>query len=267
MYSQAIYSCLVNVIPFWSTNLIQVFGLGNEYNIVFNMILSELLKISTNTFSDGIWIFITFAFIIGMIGYKFGFVINFNLFDKNQIVLTGKEANNSMETTLNYCDKILALNHYLINVKNIKNITYINDVSVIINNISNFKLHDGIYLNISRANLNDNCKLTSYTIWSYNKDIEKFINNLVQNYKTITNSEITLIGDEQNKILNYPEPIHAINYYVSINFNFPKLKCMKMTNILDNELKQTNPTKSSNTTNSSNTSGNSNSSQDEKKLN
>ena len=265
MYSQAIYSGLVNVIPFWSNNLIQVFGLGNEYNIVFNMILSELLKISTNTFSDIIWICITFTFIICMIGYKFGFVINLNLFDKNQIILTGKEVNNSIETTLNYCDKILALNHYLINDKNIKNITYINDASVIVNNISNFKLFDGIYLSISRINLNDNCKLTSYTIWSYNKDIEKFINNLVQNYKTITNSEITLIGDEHNKILNYPGPIHAINYYVSINFNFPKLKCMKMTNITDNELNETKSTNSSTLSNTSNTLGNSNSSQDEKK--
>jgi hypothetical protein len=39
-----------------------------------------------------------------------------------------------------------------------------------------------------------------------------------------------LIGDEINKIISYPEPIHAINYYVNKNFDFPKLKCMKLTN-------------------------------------
>jgi hypothetical protein len=258
MYNQTIYSGLVNIIPFWSNNLIQIFGLGNEYNIVFNMILSELLKITTNTFSDNIWFIITLVCIICMLGYKFGFTINFNLFDKNEIIIVGKEINNFKETKLDYCDKILALNYYLINVKNIKNITYINDVSLIINNISNFKLSDGIYLSIFRKKLGDECILTSYSILYYNNDIEKFIDTIVKNYKTITNSEITLIGDEQNKILNYPEPIHAINYYVSINLNFPKLKCMKMINILDNELNQINLLKSSNTTNTTNTIDNSN---------
>ena len=250
MLSQTIYNGLVNVVPFWSSNIIQIFGLGNEYNIVFNMILSELLKISASTFSDFIWMCVVMICFIIMIGYKFGLNINLNLFEKNQVILTGKEVNNSVETTLNYCDKILALNHYLINDKKIKNITYINDVSILINNVTNYKLCDKIYLNITRTYLNDNCKLTSYIIWSYNEDIEKFINCLVKKYENITNSEITLIGDEHNKILNYPEPIYAINYYVSINFNFPKLKCMKMSDIIDNDINQSNLPKSNDSTTS-----------------
>ena len=38
MYNQTIYNGLINVVPFWSSNLIQIYGLGNEYNIVFNLI-------------------------------------------------------------------------------------------------------------------------------------------------------------------------------------------------------------------------------------
>ena len=59
MYNQTIYNGLVNIIPFWSSSLIQLFELGNEYNIVFNIIINELLKISTGSLSDNIWIVIT----------------------------------------------------------------------------------------------------------------------------------------------------------------------------------------------------------------
>lgn len=149
MYNQTLYNGLINVVPFWSNNFIQYIGIGNEYNIVFNMIFSELLKISTNVFSDIVLIGITCIVFAIIIGYKFGFTLNFNLFDKNQIILIGSE-NNSTEITLNYCNKILALNHYLINVKSIKNITYINDVNIIVNDVTNFNLSIDIYLNISR---------------------------------------------------------------------------------------------------------------------
>ena len=234
MYNRTIYNALVNVVPFWSANIGQVFGLGNEYNIVFNMIVSELLKISSETFSDVIWIIITFVIIICMCGYKFGFLKNLNIFSKNTIIITGKEINNIGETNIEYCDKILAMNNYLINVKKYKNITYLNDVNIIINETNNYKLANDIYLTITRIysqNSNKDSqdgKIVKYELWSYNKDIEQFINFVVDEYKKISNSEITLIGSEANETLNYPEPIHAINYYISVNYNFPKLKCMKM---------------------------------------
>ena len=49
MYNQTLYNGLINVIPFWSSNLIQILGLGNEYNIVFNLILTELKIKMPNT--------------------------------------------------------------------------------------------------------------------------------------------------------------------------------------------------------------------------
>lgn len=231
MYNQTIYNGLVNVVPFWSSNLIQILGLGNEYNIAFNMILTELLKITTCTFNDTVLITITMMIVIVFVGYKFGFSPNINLWTKNVIILKAKECFNSNGYTVDYCDKIQALNNYLLNVKNIKNVTFIDDINIIINDVSNYKLTPKIYLNIIRDKKNDGgVNTVSYELVSYTEDIFKFIEKIINEHKNNLNSQIVLTGDETNKTISYPEPIHAINYYVSKNFDFPKLKCMKLNN-------------------------------------
>lgn len=230
MYNQTLYSGLINVVPFWSSNLIKILGLGNEYNIVFNMILTELLKITTGTLNDKILLFITSIIVIVLIGYKFGFCLNINLWTKNVIILRGKEFYNGNGFTIEYCNKILALNNYLLHVKNIKNITYVDDINIIMNDIQNYNLTPKIFLNIDRKKSDNNVYYISYKLISYTEDINKFITHIVDEYKKDSDSQILLIGDEINKIISYPEPIHAINYYVNKNFDFPKLKCMKLTN-------------------------------------
>ena len=230
MYNQTLYNGLVNVVPFWSSNLIQVFGIGNEYNIAFNMILTELLKITTGTFNDTVLLFITSLIVIVFAGYKFGFCHNINLWTENIIALKGKEINSTNGFAIEYCDKILALNNYLLNVKNIKNITYVDDINIIINDITNYKLTPKIFLNINRTKNDGVISSVTYKLVSYSEDIDKFIAHIINDYKKEFDSQILLIGDETNKIISYPEPIHAINYYVNKNYDFPKLKCMKLTN-------------------------------------
>lgn len=248
MYNQTVYSGLVNVVPFWSSNLIQILGLGNEYNIAFNMILTELLKITTGTFSDTVLLLITMMIIIVFIGYKFGLNPNISLWTKNIIVLKGKECSNVNGYTVEYCEKIQALNNYLLYVKQIKNITYIDDINIIINDISNYKLTPQLYLNICRTKNDDETTFVSYELVSYAEDIFKFIEKIIKDHKKNLNSQIVLTGDETHKTISYPEPIHAINYYVSKHFDFPRLKCMKLTN----QLSQDNRESTSNNSNSVN---------------
>lgn len=248
MYNQTVYSGLVNVVPFWSSNLIQIFGLGNEYNIAFNMILTELLKITTSTFNDTVLLFITGMIIIVFVGYKFGFSPNISIWNKNIITLKGKETTNVNGCTVEYCDKIQALNNYLLNVKQIKNITYIDDINIIINDISNYKLTPLIFLNIIRTKNDGGIIFVSYELVSYTEDIFMFIEKIINEHKNNLNSQIMLTGDETNKTISYPEPIHAINYYVSKNFDFPKLKCMKLTD----QIRQDNGESVSNNLNSVN---------------
>jgi len=235
MYNQTLYNGLVNIVPFWSSNLIQLLGLGNEYNIAFNMIITELLKITTCTLNDNILLLITSSIIIVYIGYKFGFSPNINLWTKNVIILKAKEIYNVNGFSIEYSNKILSLNNYLLNVKNIKNITYIDDINIIINSIINYKLTTKIFLNINRTKNDNGICYVTYELVSYTQDIDKFITYIVNEYKKDSDSQIMLIGDETNKMISYPEPIHAINYYVNKNFNFPKLKCMKLINNLSTQ--------------------------------
>lgn len=230
MYNQTLYNGLINIIPFWSSNIIQILGLGNEYNIVLNIIFNELLKITTTTFNDTILMSISTFIIIILIGYKYGFTLQINLFEKNIIKIKGKELKNIHGTSLNYCDKILSINNYLVNIKKFKNITYIDDINIIINEINYYELTPKIYLDVKRVITDDkfNCEVI-YTLTSYSCDIEKFIHEICSTYKNLNSSEITLIGHEHDNTILYPEPIHAINYYVNKNFKFPKLKCMITT--------------------------------------
>lgn len=237
MYNQTLYNGLINIVPFWSSNIISIYGLGNEYNIVFNLIISELLKITTQTLNDNILITITLIIGLIILGYKYGFTIKINLFEKKIIKIIGHEIHTDTGFTMEYCNKIKTLNNYLLNTLKISNITYVDDVNIIINE-SNYVITPKINLSIKRNDkpINKNKIIVIYELTSYSSNIDDFIEKLLLSNKNAINSEITLIGDENNKIISYPEPIHAINYYVNNNnIKFPKLKCMKLVNNLRNE--------------------------------
>ena len=221
------YNGLVNIIPFWSTNIIQLYGLGNEYSVPLNLILTELLKISTLNFNDTIWLISVFVIFVCLSCIKFGLLTNFNFFDKNTICIYGKETETPTGKILVYCDKIEAINNYLINIKKYNNITFVNDYNIIINNVNNYYISKNIYLTITRVSNDQQSKVT-YTLWSYyNNILNDFLEKILTEHKYKNKNELVLIGNETDNLLNYPLPILAINKWVSHKYNFPKLKCLK----------------------------------------
>lgn len=240
MLNQAIHSGLSSIIPSWSMQLINIFGLGNEYLLLFNLIFGEMLKYMVELSNNEYLIFtfvllLTIAFLI-----KFDCIPHIKLFNKNIVVLKAIEYDikNSIQK-IDYCHKILALNQYLLNVKKIKNITYCDDLKITINDVSNFLIAKNVYLSINRKIENNNALTVFYTLWSYGEDVDAFLQKIIDDHKNYDDNEIVLYGDEVNDTMNYPEPIHAINLYVSKNFDFPKLKCMKI-NTQDNMINKTN---------------------------
>lgn len=240
MLNQAIYSGLSSIIPSWSMQLINIFGLGNEYLLLFNLIFGEMLKCMIELFNNEYLIFtfvllLTIAFLI-----KFDYMPHIKLFNKNIVVLKAIEYDmkNSIQK-IDYCHKILSLNQYLLNVKKVKNITYCDNLKITINDVTNFLLANNVYLNINRRIENNNASTVFYTLWSYREDVDAFLQKIIDDYKNCDDNEIVLYGDEANGKMDYPEPIHAINLYVSKNFDFPKLKCMKI-NTQDNIINKTN---------------------------
>ncbi len=228
MFNQTIYNGLVNIVPFWSSNLIQIYGLGNEYNVAFNLILTELLKLCTGNLTVIAWISIMVIVLIFLTLKKIGFVYEFNFWETNVVIINGKEIETPNSKSLEYCNKIQSLNKYLLEEVKIKNITYVNNTNITINNIKDYKISSNINLTITRTgNPGDQVRIVTYTLWSYKANIEQFITEILEKYKSTTNYEMILIGNESNGMLNYPLPIEAINSWVSLNWKFPKLKCLK----------------------------------------
>ncbi len=237
MFNQTIYNGLINIVPFWSSNIIQFYGLGNEYNMAFNLILTEILKIGTINLNEIIWFMILTGVFIFLTLHKMNFTYNINMWNKNIIKICGKELYNDNTIKLQYCKRIKLLNKYLLSELRMKNITYVNDIDIIINPINNYKLKSNIYLNIERDITNN---IVTYTLWSYNESLDDFIDILSKKYNGDNNYELVLIGNELNNNTDYPLPIPAINSYVSLNYNFPKFKCLKIEDIIETENKDDN---------------------------
>lgn len=226
MFNQTMYNGLVNIVPFWSSNLIQIYGLGNEYSMPLNLILTEILRSSSQNINDNIWIIIIIIVFIILTCLKFGLLTDISIWNKNVICIYGKELETQIGKTLVYCDKIESINNYLINNKNFNNITIVNNYNIMINNINDYKIKNNIYLTVTRV-ANDQQTKVLYTLWSYKEDLNVFLNNLLSEHKYKNKNELVLIGNENDNLLNYPLPIIAINKWISENYNFPKLKCLK----------------------------------------
>ncbi len=253
MLSQTIYNGIVNIIPFWSNNIIQYLGLGNEYNLALNLILTEIIKIFLNNMND-ILCFILFISIgLILVSYKLGYNFNINIFETNKIILTGIEKQN--ETI--YDDTIKCINDYLIEVKKINNVTFKNNM-VLINDITNFNINEKIYLTIQRQ-INSTSPETTYIIKyifiSYNQNINEFINKIYDDYKNKFNSELLIVGNEINNNINYPKPIYAINNYIISNYKNVKLQCM---NTIENNNLNNNVPNNQNNNNQNNNNQNNN---------
>jgi hypothetical protein len=259
MFSELLHTSIVNLVPFWTIDLLKYLNIGNEYNalisLIFNQIVSYITKID-----EKICVAIIVVIITIIICYRLNFFSKISLFNKNKYVMRGIELNNSDNIECIYSDSILALNDYLINTKKIKNIVIFNNIETL-GNMDNFNITDDIYLSVSRLNggNNSNSMNIDFTLSSYRSNIREFLDSLLKEYHNKNYSEIILIGKEEHKILNYPEHILAINYYVLKikNFNFPKLLCMntyKFNTISNGDNKQN----SNNNSNSSNSNNNKN---------
>ncbi len=211
MFNETIYPGLVSVVPYWSHNILKFYGLGNEYNIISNIIITEILKITTPLITIKIIIIIILIFILLTILYYSGIGINLHFFEKHSIII--KHDSNI------YCDKVSALNNYLLKNKDIKNIIY-NTITndYYIDTLKDYKIDNDIFLTITRNNNN-----AIYNLYSYKKSPTIFLNKILNN----NFSELVLVGSEDSNKISYPETINAIN---KLLINVCKITNLKYVN-------------------------------------
>jgi ATP-dependent 26S proteasome regulatory subunit len=227
---------LIHIIPFWSTNIIQILKLGNEYNLLFTIIMTELIHFINDSCYDIVLFIIIILGLVFLISIQLNLKINIKMFQLKSITLEGKEIISTEQSEIIYSEKIIALNYYLLYHCNIDNITYLNDSQIMINNIYGFKLMNSIYLDITRIKLENHSYIVKYKIWSYNQELTNCLDKIMEFFKHKKLNEIRFVGIEKNNILEYPEPIHAINFkIISKNDNSINYKCMIMkSNVVDN---------------------------------
>jgi hypothetical protein len=225
VFATNLHNGLTSIIPFWASGFIAFYGLGNEYSIIANIVLSHLLKITMTNMNDLQTVILLGISVAVFIAYKSNWLSKVNFFEKKQIILHGFEQTNRSNI---YSSKILAINNYLIHEKKIANLIHTSDTNVTIGHLIKYELTSGIYLDVGRfTSENNGFVKVQYIIWSYYNGIDAFLTEIYNKYKNNYTSEMVLIGAEKYDEIDYPVPIHAINYYVSNNCQFPKLKCMK----------------------------------------
>ena len=263
-FSELLQTTITNLVPYWSINLLQYLGIGNEYNALITLIFNQISKYIL-VLNEELCIIIIVTVFTLIISYKLNFFSNIQIFSKNTFVLNGVEQQTQEGYECKYSDEIFALVDYLINVNNYKDIMQINDIKTI-NNNSNIKVINSIYLDVFRGsshgnnqNNNEGSRNVTFKLTSYNKNIQDFLNDIVKTYRNKHFSEMTLIGSEQNKTVQYPEYILAINFYILKikNIYFPKLICMNSY-----EFDGINTNNNNNTNNNTNTSTNTNNDKD-----
>ena len=221
----------VNIIPSISQKISQQYSIGNEYSILITLILTELSKnILTNSSEILIYvIFFIFALCSTISKMGLGFKIKLFNSDKNIIKLIGKEDYSQSNACIFYCNKILNLNNFLLYDKKIKNVLYVNDTTVLINDIIDFELEKDIYLTINRPPVHEKQSISvTYLLWSYKKNIDEFLQKI--NNVSLEKEEtfVILVGNEDNTCLNYSKPIKALIDHVKNKYQFPRIKCMKI---------------------------------------
>jgi len=168
--------------------MVMVFGLGNEYTMALNLILTQVLKMIFSKINENVCIMLIIL-TCGLLGLnKFGYGLNFNIYTKYSVFFIGKEIGNKQE----YSNNIAIINHYLINVCKINNIGYITDISMTVNDVTSYNIYNNIYLNINRST-NATGVMVKYTLWSYSDIITDFLNYIEQEYKPVFENHIILV--------------------------------------------------------------------------
>ena len=227
MLNQTLIGALVSIIPYWSSDLIRNLNIGNEYSMIFNIILGEIVKYISDFTSDIIIIGIFSLMIIIAFANKFNFGFNYSISKSKKMSLTNKYI---------YFEKI---NKYLMLKYDIKNKTFFENNKVI-DSIQKILLEPNLYLSVehkknSNSNSNSNSKSSSesteleyeiiYTFESDKIDLDKFLDKMIMAYPDYKYN-LTLCGNEQNNICNYNYDLVCVVYTLINKFEITNTRVL-----------------------------------------
>lgn len=214
-----LFSTITSLVPFWASSLIEYFGLGNEYSVLFNVLLQQIITPLEQYITETILYIVLSLCAIIMLCYKHQLIDmnSFKLYNKKTLTIVGNEK----DDIIDYCDSMNALTRCFIEEfnycdilvsKHTKNIIMLQDVK-------NRRLKNDLYLDIVRR---DN-KVT-YMLSSYNIDLNQFISSVLEKYALIHNKNyIHLYGHEKDTTYSYSQALISLSYTLIHKYNLTNL--------------------------------------------
>jgi hypothetical protein len=224
---KSILQTLTSLIPFWSTTLIQFIGVGNEYSMLFNIILTQILTSMEHFINDMTIYYTLFVVFIVIMGIKLNLLSfitsKFNFFKSKTLSVVGVETN---ETKF-YPIAMESLTTLILEKYNYKDIVITQNTSfgIVLNNVKDHRLENDLFLNITR-----NGDKVTYMLSSHYKDLNEILRKATSKY---SNSEkknvLTLYGKEDDNNYYYNNIMLHVTYsliykygmknFISKNYN------------------------------------------------
>lgn len=227
-----IVSSVSSLVPFWATKIISYCGLGNEYSMLFNVVIQQMISPLEEYITEQIIYFCFVIFMCIIVLWKSNiFDPNmFKIFVKKSITLIGSEKDNS----INYSSTLEALNIALIEKYDYHNIIFNKEskTDVMLDEIVNYKLEKDLYLTIER---NDKDQVV-YILSSYTKDLNKFITNIVKTYCPLNRQKyVHLYGEESDFTYSYSRMMTSLTYTLVHKYKLTNLLNKENKNVIDEE--------------------------------
>lgn len=214
-----IISTISSLIPFWASNIIEYFGIGHEYSMLFNIVLKQMIIPLENYMTETILYSLLLFIALLMLCYKHNIIdaSMFKFYEKNSLTIIGSELDNNIE----YCDSMIALTECFIDEFKYCDILITNNSNhiVMLNTVKKKRLKNDLYLDIVR---NDN--KVSYTLSSYKINLSKFVNDALIKYNKMRDMKyIHLYGDETKSTYNYSDALTNLTYTLVHKYNLTNL--------------------------------------------
>lgn len=217
MLHQVIPNALNSLIPYWSSQLLQLGGFGNEYSMILNMIFGELVKLCQQPVAarDDLWWGVVAAVALLVAAYKWGgaqwlfkWIGGAN---KRVYQFSGTENAAAQYSATVYGLQMRAITHYLVHTRKINRLLYLNSFDVCVQNMRNERICDQppIDLTVERSGAN----AVTYTLSAYHDCVPATIEKWTREWIEYEQTHLELHGTETDNIARYPDTISAINHF------------------------------------------------------
>lgn len=222
-----VFATMGSLIPFWASSLIKYFGIGNEYTMLINVILQQIMQPLEYYITETLLYYVIAICCILVICYENNLIDSsmFKFNDKRTLTITGNEKND----VIDYCESMNALTKCFIEEYNYNDIMISKNtkIHVMLKNIKNKKLKNDLYLDITR---NENKVI--YSLTSYNINLDKFVINATKKYNLMQDKKyVHLYGTETETTYNYSTTLISLSYTLVHKYGLNNL----INKMLENE--------------------------------